>query len=87
MNFHVIRHVDEAKYVCFKAHSPYWTDDRFMAAAYESEADAATAMRRHGIPHCVVVVRGYPDSMKRQGSRWLNGVQDTSFGEIDIKRK
>jgi len=57
MRFFVIKHTDENKFVQFKAHSPYWTDDRFKAAAYETAIDAEIAMRRYGIPYCTPVVR------------------------------
>lgn len=56
MKFYVIKHTDD-RYVRFKAHSPYWTGDRFEAAAYETEADAMIAIRRFCLPHCKAVIR------------------------------
>jgi hypothetical protein len=57
MTFWIIKHTDENKFIQFKGGSPYWTTDRFAAAAYESAVDAEIQMRRYGIPYCIVIRR------------------------------
>jgi len=57
MAIYVIKHTTEDKFIQMKAHSPYWTDDIFKAAAYDSEVDAQIEMKRYGIPHCTAVTR------------------------------
>jgi hypothetical protein len=57
MSFWIIKHTDEDKFICFKGGSPYWTTDRFAAAAYESAPDAEIQIRRYGIPHVIAVAR------------------------------